>query len=345
MALGGVGLVAYRLLELDLRGVVPADDHEIAAEDLVRFDVLQIELQRLRERANRFTDLLLREIGIAQCVPAPRRLRTVCHVFREERLDLCPSGLPDVAFQHRHAREVVPLGHAGSGRGRRWRRDRGWRAPRRAAISGARASCRACAAPLPIPVEAGSRGGTSTRLLRDRRNQRGPPIRDVEQRVLGAIAGGDEGAACLICAAPSSLRPALTSASPAGSSPRRLPARACRVLQRRDRFGRLPVLQRAPCRARGAPAGSREPSQSLSRGARLLPGPVSGTGPVGHCKVEEGLHRSGREPDRLLQLLDRRFDIGRVNAAPRFVRASRRPARDEPLHAARRSPRRLSRTE
>ena len=43
----------------------------------------------------------------------------------------------------------------------------------------------------------------------------------------------------------------------------------------------------------------------------FLPGPVSGTGPVGHCKVEEGLHRSGRQPDRLLQLLDRRLAIGR----------------------------------
>ena len=43
----------------------------------------------------------------------------------------------------------------------------------------------------------------------------------------------------------------------------------------------------------------------------FLPGPVRGTCAVRHRKVEEGLHRSGRQPDRLFQLLDRRLGIGR----------------------------------
>ena len=37
--LRGVRLVADALLELDLRRVEPADDHQVAAEDLVRFGV------------------------------------------------------------------------------------------------------------------------------------------------------------------------------------------------------------------------------------------------------------------------------------------------------------------
>ena len=44
MELGGVRLVAERLLELDLRGVEAADDHQVAAEDLVRFGVADVEL-------------------------------------------------------------------------------------------------------------------------------------------------------------------------------------------------------------------------------------------------------------------------------------------------------------
>ena len=34
-----------RLLELDLRGVEPADDHQVAAEDLVSLGVRDIELR------------------------------------------------------------------------------------------------------------------------------------------------------------------------------------------------------------------------------------------------------------------------------------------------------------
>ena len=122
VALGGVGLVADGLLELDLRRIEPADDHQVAAEDLVRFGVLQIELQRLGERFDRLADLLLREIGIAERVPAPGRLRTLLHVFREERLDLYPLGVLDVALELRDSREVVRLGYAGAGRDRRRRR-------------------------------------------------------------------------------------------------------------------------------------------------------------------------------------------------------------------------------
>ena len=100
--------------------------------------------------------------------------------------------------------------------------------------------------------------------------ERGPPVRDVEQRVLGAIAGGDELASFL------ELRRAfLLAARPHEREPQlvvRLAALRLElhgVLQRRDRFRRLPVLQQAPCRARDAPAGSREPSRSPSRGARF----------------------------------------------------------------------------
>ena len=136
VALGGVGLVADGLLELDLRRVEPADDHQVAAEDLVRFGVLQIELQRLGERFDRLADLLLREIGIAERVPAPGRLRTLLHVFREERLDLYPLGVLDVALELGDSREVVRLGYAGAARDRR----RSVRSPPRAGTSDSRDS-------------------------------------------------------------------------------------------------------------------------------------------------------------------------------------------------------------
>ena len=48
--LGGVRLVADALFELDLRGVESADDHQVAAEDLVSLGVADVELERLRQR-------------------------------------------------------------------------------------------------------------------------------------------------------------------------------------------------------------------------------------------------------------------------------------------------------
>ena len=71
--LGRIRLVAQAGLELGLRRVEAADDHQGAAEDLVRFGVVQIELQGLRQRLDRVADLLLRELAVAERVPAPRR--------------------------------------------------------------------------------------------------------------------------------------------------------------------------------------------------------------------------------------------------------------------------------
>ena len=97
-----------------------------SAEDLLRFGVLRIELQRPGERFDRLANLFLREIGIAERIPAPGRFRTLLHVFslRSSSMSV-PLGVPDVAFQLRDSREVVRLGYAGAGRGRRWRRGNG----------------------------------------------------------------------------------------------------------------------------------------------------------------------------------------------------------------------------
>ncbi len=142
--------------------------------------------------------------------------------------------------------------------------------------------------------------------------ERGPPVRNVEQRVLGAIAGGDELASFL------ELRRAfLLAARPHEREPQlvvRLAALRLElhgVLQRRDRFRRLPVLQQRLAEREVRPREVGSHLDHLLEVLDFLPGPVSGTGPVGHSKIEEGLHRSGRQPDRLLQLLDRRLGIGR----------------------------------
>ena len=73
----------------------------------------------------------------------------------------------------------------------------------------------------------------------------------------------------------------------------------------------LPVLQQ---RLAEREVGPREVGRQLDHLLEvldLLRRPVSGTGAVGHRQVEQRLHRSGRQPDRLLQLLDRRLGIGR----------------------------------
>ena len=73
--LGGVRLVAEALLELDLCRVESPDDHQVAAEGLVRLGVSDIELERLRQRADGFANLLLSEQAVAERVPSPGRLR------------------------------------------------------------------------------------------------------------------------------------------------------------------------------------------------------------------------------------------------------------------------------
>ena len=93
MDLGGVRLVEEALLELDLCGVESPDDHQVAAERLVRLGVSDIELERLRQRVDRLADLLLGEETVAERIPAPGRLRTLFHVFAEEGLDVLELAL------------------------------------------------------------------------------------------------------------------------------------------------------------------------------------------------------------------------------------------------------------
>ena len=50
-----------RLLELELGGVESADDHQVAAEDLVGLGVPDVELERFRQCLDRLADLLLGE--------------------------------------------------------------------------------------------------------------------------------------------------------------------------------------------------------------------------------------------------------------------------------------------
>ena len=71
MNLGGVRLVAERLAEFDARIVESADDHQIAAENLVSLGIPDIELERLRQRLNRGADLLLGEPAVSESVPTP----------------------------------------------------------------------------------------------------------------------------------------------------------------------------------------------------------------------------------------------------------------------------------
>ena len=52
MQFGGVGLVADALLELELGRVEPANDHEAAPENLVRFRIADVDLERLGEGLN-----------------------------------------------------------------------------------------------------------------------------------------------------------------------------------------------------------------------------------------------------------------------------------------------------
>ena len=108
--LGGIRLVAEGLLELDLGGVESPDDHQIAPEDLVRFGVSNVELERLGQRLDRFADLLLREQAVAERVPAPRRGRALLDVLGKERLDLLEPALADEAFELRDPAGVVYRG-------------------------------------------------------------------------------------------------------------------------------------------------------------------------------------------------------------------------------------------
>ena len=105
--LRGLRLVLQALLELHLRGVEAADDHQVAPENLVRLGVRHVELQRLRERADRCADLLLGELAVPERVPGPRRRWARLHVLLEQRLGLGEFALTDVALEHRDTGGIV----------------------------------------------------------------------------------------------------------------------------------------------------------------------------------------------------------------------------------------------
>ena len=110
MKLGGARLVADTLLELDLRRVEPADDHQIAAEDLVSLRVPDIELERFRQRLDGFADFLLGEEAVAERVPAPRRFGR-CFTY-SARSGSTSVNLPSrmYLFELRHPPGVVRCG-------------------------------------------------------------------------------------------------------------------------------------------------------------------------------------------------------------------------------------------
>ena len=158
---------------------------------------------------------------------------------------------------------------------------------------------------------------------RSPRSSAASPVRDVEQRVLGAIAGGDELApffelrrAFLLAARPHEREPELV----VGLAALRLEPHG--VLQRRHRVGRLAVLQQRLAEREVRPREVGSHLDHLLEVLDFLRWPVSGTGPVGHGKVEEGLHRVGASRTASSSsLIAASASVG-VNAAPRFVRAS-----------------------
>src|SRR5437660_12440099 len=86
MHLSGLRVVPDSLLELRLGGVVPANDHQVAAENLVRLSILDVELERFRERLNGFADFPLGELAVAQGIPTPRGFRVLVDMSSHERL-------------------------------------------------------------------------------------------------------------------------------------------------------------------------------------------------------------------------------------------------------------------
>ena len=99
MHLSGLRVVPDPLLELRPGGVVPANDHQVAAENLVRLSILDVELERFRERLNGFADFPLGELAVAQGIPTPRGFRVLVDISSQERLNLLESSRSDVAFK------------------------------------------------------------------------------------------------------------------------------------------------------------------------------------------------------------------------------------------------------
>src|SRR5438093_8244895 len=99
MHLSGLRVVPDPLLERRPGGVVPANDHQVAAENLVRLSILDVELERFRERLNGFADFSLGELAVAQGIPTPRGFRVLVDISSQERLNLLESPRSDVAFK------------------------------------------------------------------------------------------------------------------------------------------------------------------------------------------------------------------------------------------------------
>ena len=99
MKLGRFGIVSNPLLEFSLRGVEFSDHHQVAAQDLVRLRVLNIELQRLCQGLNRFAEFLFCEIAVAERIPSPGRVRVLLNIVGKRRFHFLKTVFPDVALE------------------------------------------------------------------------------------------------------------------------------------------------------------------------------------------------------------------------------------------------------
>src|SRR5947207_12812830 len=99
MHLSGLRVVPDSLLELRLSGVVPSNDHQVAAQHLERLSILDVELERFRERLNGFADFPLGELAVAQGIPTPSGFRVLVDIRSQKRINLLESPASDVAFE------------------------------------------------------------------------------------------------------------------------------------------------------------------------------------------------------------------------------------------------------
>src|SRR5207244_12481028 len=101
MHLSGLRVVPDPLLELRPGGVVPANDHQVAAENLVRLSILDVEMERFRERLNGFADFPLGELAVAQGIPTLRGFLVLFDISSKERLNVVASSRSAVVFRLR----------------------------------------------------------------------------------------------------------------------------------------------------------------------------------------------------------------------------------------------------
>src|SRR5437879_13702590 len=112
MHLSGLRVVPDSLLELRLGGVVPANDHQVAAENLVRLSILDVELERFRERLNGYADFPLVERAVAQGIPTPRGFQVLFDITSQQRLNLLGARRAAVAVNSGDHVEAIPSGIA-----------------------------------------------------------------------------------------------------------------------------------------------------------------------------------------------------------------------------------------